>query len=144
MVLRLEARGQDSRLIAYLSPLLAGTLTLICGSLLFLMLGKDPLLTLWTFFIKPVHDAYGLAELAIKAAPILLCASGLAICYRANVWNIGAEGQLLMGALIGGWVALALGDAKGIWVLPLVLLAGTALVPWTERMVAGHPLRRSA
>ena len=72
----------------------------------------------------PISDLYGWSELAIKATPILLCATGLAICFRANVWNIGAEGQLLMGALIGSWVALSLIDAQSNWVLPAVLFSG--------------------
>ena len=121
---KLEARGQDSRLIAYLSPLLAGFLTLLTGSILFAALGKDPVETLYTFFILPISDLYGLSELGVKAAPILLCATGLAICFRANVWNIGAEGQLLLGGLTGSWAALQLLDAEGVWVLPVVLLAG--------------------
>lgn len=124
MKLKLEARGEDSRLISYLSPLLAGLLTLVAGACLFAALGKDPLVTLYTFFIMPISDVYGWSELGVKAAPILLCATGLAICFRANVWNIGAEGQLLMGGLIGSWAALSLIDAEGVWVLPVVLIAG--------------------
>ncbi len=125
MKIKLEARGEDSRLIAYLSPILAATLTLLVGTSLFAMLGKDPLTTLYTFFVMPVSDLYGLSELGVKAAPILLCAIGLAICFRANVWNIGAEGQLLMGGLMGSWAALTLLEAQGFWVLPVVLLAGS-------------------
>jgi ABC-type uncharacterized transport system permease subunit len=123
-MLKLEARGQDSRLIAYLSPLLAGFLTLLTGSILFALLGKDPVETLYTFFIMPISDIYGLSELGVKAAPILLCAIGLSICFRANVWNIGAEGQLLLGGLVGSWAALQLLDAEGVWVLPVVLCCG--------------------
>jgi simple sugar transport system permease protein len=126
MKIKLEARGQDSRLISYLSPLLAGLLTLVVGAILFAALGQSPLETLYTFFIMPVSDLYGLSELGVKAAPILLCAIGLSICFRANVWNIGAEGQLLMGALFGSWAALTLLEVESYWVMPFVLLAGTA------------------
>ena len=126
MKLKLETRGQDSTLIAYLSPVIAAALTLICGSLLFMALGVDPLQALYTFFIMPVNNLDGLTELGVKATPILLCATGLAVCFRANVWNIGAEGQLLMGALVGSWCALELLDAEGVWVLPLVLVVGSA------------------
>ncbi|MEH6591892.1 MAG: ABC transporter permease [Halioglobus sp.] len=124
MRIKLEARGQDSRLIAYLSPVLAGVLTLLVGAVLFAMLGQPPLKTLYTFFIMPISDIYGLSELGVKAAPILLCATGLAVCYRANVWNIGAEGQLLMGALFGSWAALSLLDVESHWVLVVTLVAG--------------------
>ena len=125
MRIKLEARGQDSRLISYLSPVLAGVLTLVVGAMLFAALGQSPVETLYTFFVMPVSDIYGLSELGVKAAPILLCAIGLSICFRANVWNIGAEGQLLMGALFGSWAALTFIEAETYWVMPLVLIAGT-------------------
>ncbi|ANG61263.1 sugar ABC transporter permease [Marinobacterium aestuarii] len=121
---KVEKRPVESRLMGYLSPVLAAVLTLVSGALLFLLLGQSPLEGLYTFFVMPLSDLYGLSELGVKAAPILLCAMGLAVCYRAKVWNIGAEGQLLFGALIGSWAALQLLQAEGAWVLPLVLLAG--------------------
>jgi simple sugar transport system permease protein len=110
--------------MSYASPVLAAILTLICGAFLFWVLGKPPLQTLHTFLIMPISDPYRIAELLIKAGPIVLCAVGLSICFRANVWNIGAEGQLLMGGLVGSIAALWLLDAEGLWVLPMVLLAG--------------------
>ena len=124
MKLKLEVRGYDSTIISYLSPVLAGLLTILCGSILFYALGKSPTQTLYTFFILPISDLYGVTELFVKAAPIILCATGLTICYRANIWNIGAEGQLLMGGLIGSWVALNLLEVEGSWVLPVVIIAG--------------------
>ncbi|MDA7826228.1 ABC transporter permease [Porticoccaceae bacterium] len=124
MRIKLEARGQQSKLMAYLSPILAAVLTLIWGALLFWLLGKPPLEALHTFLIMPISDPYRIAELLVKAGPIVLCAIGLSICFRANVWNIGAEGQLLMGGLVGSCAALWLLDVEGIWVLPVVLIAG--------------------
>ena len=70
-------------------------------------MGKDPWQALYVFFIEPVDTLYDVGELLLKASPIMLCAVGLAVGYRANVWNIGAEGQLIMGAIFGGGVALA-------------------------------------
>ncbi|WGL15178.1 ABC transporter permease [Microbulbifer bruguierae] len=122
--IRLEARGERSRVMVWLSPAIAGLATLVCGSLLFAALGKDPLQTLYTFFVLPLSDLHGWSELAVKCTPILLCAVGLAICFRAKVWNIGAEGQLLLGALVGSWLALSLQESDQWWNLPLVLLAG--------------------
>ncbi|MCL6415096.1 ABC transporter permease [Aestuariirhabdus sp. Z084] len=124
MSLSIQRRAEESRVMSYCSPLLALVLTLITGALLFWVQGESPLGGLYTFFILPVADLYGLSELGVKAAPILLCATGLAICYRANVWNIGAEGQLLMGALIGSWAALNFLETTSSWALPLVLLTG--------------------
>jgi len=125
-MLRLEARPEVSTFWSYMSPILAGVLTLITGFILFSMLTDDPVYALSTFFISPISDAYGVSELLLKACPILLCAYGLAICYRASVWNIGAEGQLLMGALIGSSVALLFVDSTSSMAIPLTLLAGVA------------------
>ncbi len=123
-MIRLEPRGQQSKLMAWVSPLLAALLMLASGAILFLALGRDPVEGLYTLLILPVQDLYGISELSVKAAPILLCAVGLAVVFRAKIWNIGAEGQLLMGALGGGYVALKLIDAQGFWVLPAVLFGG--------------------
>ncbi len=126
-MLRLEARPQPSKLMSMASPLLALGVTVLIGVLLFMVLGKDPLRGLQVFFMEPLKNAYQLSELAIKATPLILIALGLAVCYRSNVWNIGAEGQFVLGALCAGWVAMQAGPetawlGKGIVVL--VLLAG--------------------
>ena len=126
-MLKLEARPQPSRLMSLASPLLALGVTVLIGVLLFIVLGKDPLRGLQVFFVEPVKNAYQLSELAIKATPLILIALGLAVCYRSNVWNIGAEGQFVLGALFAGWVAMQAGPettwlGKGIVII--VLLAG--------------------
>ena len=95
--LRLEARPEPSRVAGLLSPLTAVLATLVIGFVLFTALGKDPFAAFHAFFIKPVDSAYGVSELLLKASPLMLIATGLAVGYRANVWNIGAEGQLLLG-----------------------------------------------
>ena len=125
MLLSLEPRGQQSRPMLWLSPLLAAVLTLLSGVLLFTLLGHDPLETLHTLLIAPVSDWYGVSELLVKALPILLCALGLAVAYQARIWNIGAEGQLLIGALAGSAMALQLIDWDSRWALAWVVLAGT-------------------
>jgi general nucleoside transport system permease protein len=125
MRLRLEARPQPSRSMAWLSPLLAMLATIAVGFLLFSSLGRNPSQALYVFFVKPVETLYGIGELLLKASPLMLCAIGLAAGYRANVWNIGAEGQLTLGAICGGGVALALeGTGTGWVLLPLMLFAG--------------------
>ena len=97
---------------------------MVVGCVLFASLGKSPLAALGAFFVTPVENLYGVGELLLKASPLMLCAVGLAAGYRANVWNIGAEGQLTLGAIAGGGLALALKDGAGAWVLPLMLVAG--------------------
>lgn len=126
MRLRLEARPEPSRLAKWLSPLVATLAVLAIGFALFAAMGKDPWQALYTFFIEPVDTLYDVGELFLKASPIMLCAVGLAAGYRANVWNIGAEGQLVMGAIAGGGIALAFHDSDSAFVLPLMLVAGMA------------------
>ncbi len=124
MRIRLEARQEPSRIAGALSPILAAAATLIVGFALFAALGRDPWQALHVFFVKPIETRYGVGELLLKAGPLMLCAVGLAVGYRANVWNIGAEGQLTMGAICGGGVALALHDSTSALVLPAMLVAG--------------------
>lgn len=123
-MIKLVPRAQVSTFWAYASPLLAVCLTLLFGAGLFALLGESPSEALYTFFIMPISDTYGLTEWCVKAVPILLCAYGLSLCYRASVWNIGAEGQLLMGAVFASVVALQFIESNTIWAMPLTILAG--------------------
>jgi simple sugar transport system permease protein len=79
---------------------------------------------LYTFFISPIASVYGLGEWLLKATPLALCALGLSVAFRANVWNIGAEGQFTAGAIAGGGVALYLAPHLGAAGLPATLVAG--------------------
>jgi general nucleoside transport system permease protein len=124
MSLRIEPRRGISWTMLWLTPPLSVLLTVLSGFVLFVFMGYDPLKALYSFFISPLLTSYGLAELGVKAAPLIIIAVGLAIGFRANVWNIGAEGQLTMGALAGGGVALATWGQEGVWILPLMMLAG--------------------
>jgi ABC-type uncharacterized transport system permease subunit len=126
MRLKLELRPQPSRIMAWSSPLIAVVATLLAGFLLFSLLGKDPGRALLTFFVTPVETRYGVGELLLKASPLALCAIGLAAGYRANVWNIGAEGQLTFGAICGGGLALASPGAGSGWILLPMMLAGAS------------------
>jgi general nucleoside transport system permease protein len=114
--------------MALASPLIAVALTAILAALLFMALGKDPVRGLAVFFFEPLNGPRAVSEVLLKATPLITIALGLALCYRANVWNIGAEGQFLLGALAGGGLALAL-TANGIQLppllsVPMVLAAG--------------------
>lgn len=123
-MIKIEPRPQPSRLMSFLSPLIAVALTLVTGLIFSALIGLDPLDAFHAFFISPIDDLYGLGELGVKAAPLMLIAVGLAIGFRANVWNIGAEGQLTMGAVFGGGLALYFYDIDSVWVLPLMILGG--------------------
>ena len=123
-MLRLEARPQPSRAWSYASPLLAIAITVLLGVLLFLALGKDPVRGLQMFFWEPIKTKYALGELMVKATPLLLIALGLAVCFRSNVWNIGAEGQFIIGAVCAGGVALLADKESGRWMWLAVVAAG--------------------
>ena len=123
-MLKLEPRAQPSRAWTYGSPLLALAITVLIGMALFALLGKDPVRGLQVFFWEPLRSSYALGELLLKATPLLLIALGLAVCFRSNIWNIGAEGQFVMGAIAAGGVALLADKTTGDWLMPLVLLAG--------------------
>jgi len=121
---RLEARPEPSRAMMLASPLIAAAAMLVSGSLLFLFLGQEPLHAFYVYFIAPLGSAYGIGELLLKATPLILCGVGLAIGFRANVHNIGADGQLTMGAVAAGAVALYFDGVEAPWVLPLMIVAG--------------------
>jgi ABC-type uncharacterized transport system permease subunit len=123
-MLRLEVRPQPSRAMSLASPLIALAVTVVVGVLLFALLGKDPVKSLSMFFVEPLKSAYALSELSVKAVPLILIALGLAVCFRSNVWNIGAEGQFVVGALAAGWVAMQAGPESSRWIVLLILLAG--------------------
>jgi simple sugar transport system permease protein len=110
--------------MSLLSPLIALAITVAIGVALFVLLGKDPLQGLQLFFAEPAKSAYAWSELSIKAVPLVLIALGLAVCFRANLWNIGAEGQFIAGALAAGWVALHADASGGRWIVVPLLLAG--------------------
>ena len=127
-MLRLEARANASAAWRYGSPVVALLVTLSLSALLFVALGKDPVRALQIFLIEPWSSARQLSELALKSTALTLCALGLALCYRSNIWNIGAEGQFLMGGVAAGGLAMWLTMNKiGIsnWAFfPLAVLAG--------------------
>ena len=127
-MLKLEARPEPSQRMALVSPVLALALTALLAALLFVLLGKDPVRGLAVFFIEPLNGTRAVTEVLLKATPLIVIALGLAVCYRANVWNIGAEGQFLLGAIGGGGMALWL-TTQDIMLpkmisLPLVMVAG--------------------
>lgn len=122
---QLIPRTQQSLAAQLLVPLASIGLTLIAGSIMFLLLGKSPLAAFYAFFIEPLTTRYGIGEVLLKMGPLLLIAQGLAIGFRAQVWNIGAEGQLLLGAIASGAIALQFETSDSPWLLPSMVVAGT-------------------
>ncbi|NRB34675.1 MAG: ABC transporter permease [Rhodobacteraceae bacterium] len=133
----LEKRPQPSKLWAYGTPVLAVLLTMIFGGLLFAALGKNPVDAIRTIFFDPVFGEFAFyyrPQLLVKGAPLVLIAIGLSLGFRAGIWNIGAEGQYIIGALCGAGVALAVYPLEAFWLFPLMIMAG-ALGGWAWAMI---------
>ena len=126
MKLLFEQRPQPSRVMTVVSPLLAILLMVIVGAILFTARGVDPWRGLYVYFIEPVASLWSIEELVVKATPLVLIGVGLAVCFRANVWNIGAEGQLTLGAIAGAAIPILANQWQSPLALPLMMLLGVA------------------
>ena len=126
MKLMLERRPEHSRTMTVVSPLIAIAITVAAGGVVFRVRGLDPFHALYVYFVEPVMSVWSLEELVVKTAPLVLIGVGLAVCFRANLWNIGAEGQLTAGAIAGAAVPILAPGWQSPFALPLMLLAGAA------------------
>jgi general nucleoside transport system permease protein len=134
---RLEARPQPSKFWIGISPLLAVLATMVAGGFLFAFLGKDPLVSIRMIFWDPLFGEFAFyyrGQLLTKAGPLILIALGLSIGFRAGIWNIGAEGQYIVGALCGAAVGLAMYPSDAWYIFPLMVLGG-ALGGWAWAMI---------
>lgn len=122
--IRLEKRGSASAFYSIFSPFIALALMLVIGGILFAIMGHNPFSALYVYFVEPLTDTWSLHELAIKAAPLILIATGLSLCFRSGNWNIGAEGQFVMGGIAGATIPILYPDFTSFAVLPLMLLCG--------------------
>ena len=121
---KIVSRAQSSNIMNIFAPIIAVILTLITGSIIFSIMGFNPFFALHTFFISPISTTYGISELLVKATPLALIATGLAFCFKNNIYNIGAEGQLTMGAIFGGGIGIYFHDTNSFWLLPLMIIGG--------------------
>jgi general nucleoside transport system permease protein len=144
MRLELVPRGDVPAVARALAPLGAVLGSILIGGVIIALMGRSPSEAFDVYFVQPLTEGWALQELAIKATPLLLIAVGLSFCFRANLWNIGAEGQFIVGALAGSIVPLLTnGSDAGFWVLALALLMGAiggllyALIPALLRVVFG-------
>lgn len=125
MRIELVKRPQHSQFFTIASPFIALGLMILFGALVFLAIGKNPARGLYLYFVEPLTQLWSLHELAIKASPLILIAAGLSVCYRANNWNIGAEGQFIMGGIFGAALPILFPSFQNALTLPLMLLFGT-------------------
>ena len=126
-MIRLEKRPEPSKLWSWATPPLAVILTMIAGGLMFAALGKDPVAAIRTIFWDPIFGVFAFyyrGQLLVKAGPLILIAIGLSLGFRAGIWNIGAEGQYIIGAICGAAVGLAFYPWESFIVFPLMVIAG--------------------
>jgi simple sugar transport system permease protein len=144
MPFRLEPRGIKSDFWTFGSPVLAVMLTIVTMGLIFAAMGAPPLVAIETFLMSPITTVTGLASLAVRAAPLIMIGVGLSFCYRANVWNIGGDGQFTLGALAGGGLALFFPNQAFWWFYPVVLVSGVLGGMFWAGIVAFLKLRFNA
>ncbi len=126
-MIRLEKRPQASQAFSWAAPLLAVIATMFFGGLLFAVLGKDPITSIMTIFWEPLFGDFAFyyrPQLLIKGAPLVLIAIGLSLGFKAGIWNIGAEGQYIMGAIFGAATGLAFYPTESFLIFPLMVLSG--------------------
>ncbi|MCD8518154.1 MAG: ABC transporter permease [Burkholderiaceae bacterium] len=129
-MIRLEPRQAPSASMRVATPVLAIVLTIVTGLFIFALLGKDPVRGFEVFFVNPLKTTYGVSEWLLKATPLALCAAGLAVGFRASVWNIGAEGQFIVGAIGATFVALYVGSIPVVTLVLMVVLGVAAGAAW--------------
>lgn len=133
----LEKRPTPSRFWLYATPVVAVILTMIAGGMLFAALGTNPFAVIKTIFWDPVFGEFAFylrGQLLVKAGPLILIAIGLSLGFRAGIWNIGAEGQYIMGAIVGAGVGLAFYPTESRLIYPVMVIAG-ALGGWAWAMI---------
>ena len=133
----LEKRPQPSRNWSLATPLVAVLATMVFGGLLFAVLGKNPVEAIRTIFYDPLFGEFAFyyrPQLLVKGAPLVLIAIGLSLGFKAGIWNIGAEGQYIMGAIVGAGVGLAFYPLDAFYVFPLMVIAG-AFGGWIWAMI---------
>ena len=126
-MIKLEKRPMPSRTLSMATPLIAVVITMIAGGLLFAALGKNPVEAIRTIFWEPIFGEFAFyyrPQLLVKGAPLVLIAIGLSLGFKAGIWNIGAEGQYIVGAICGAGVGLAFYPTESVMVFPLMILAG--------------------
>ena len=122
MLLQFERRDTPSKSLIFATPFIAITITILLSSIMLLIQGKSLQTTFYSFFIEPFESTYALSEVFLKFGPLLFIAQALAIGFRAKVWNIGAEGQMIMGAILASSIPVYFTDSESVFLLVKYLL----------------------
>ena len=121
---KFEKRLNPSFAMNIAVPFLSVLAALALGALFLFLTGRDPVEVYEAMFKGALGSSYGLAETVVKGIPLMLCALGISVAFRMQLWNIGAEGQFVIGAVVAGGVALLADKTTGPWIVPAILLAG--------------------
>jgi len=124
MRIKLEKRTVVPKWMVVVVSILSVLLSLPVIAVIFKLKGVDPILAYKKIFTGAFGSTYGLSETVVKAIPLILCGVGLAIPFRALIWNIGAEGQLLIGAIVSTGIALKFPDWPAYILLPTMFIVG--------------------
>ena len=124
MRIRFEKRLSPSRFMQIATPIASVLLTMALGAVIFELIGFDGPHAIYETFITPIVAPYKWVDVLTKAAPLIIIALGLSLGNQAKIWNIGAEGQYIIGALAGAGVAFAFPNAQAFWIIPLMIAAG--------------------
>lgn len=136
-MVHLEQRPTPSAFWTYFTPVLAVLATMVAGGVLFSFLGTDPVAVIRTIFWDPLFGEFAFyyrGQLLVKAGPLILIAIGLSLGFRAGIWNIGAEGQYIMGAVCGAAAGLAMYPSESVLIFPAMVICG-ALGGWAWAMI---------
>ena len=123
-MIQLVPRKIQSKFWTILSPIISITITIVIGSLIFKILNYPVLESLYQVFISPFSRPDRIADIFVKACPLIIIGLGLIFCFRANIWNIGAEGQFIFGTLCAGSFALLFPENNSYSILFLMFIIG--------------------
>jgi general nucleoside transport system permease protein len=135
MRIKLERRPKPSRMMLVFTPVASVIVTMLIGMVVFDLMGIDGARAVKDIFLSPLLLSYKWQDVALKAAPLIIIALGLSVGNRAQIWNIGAEGQYIVGALASAGIGIAAAGQGGFFIITAMLLGGSvfgalyALIP---------------
>ncbi|MCR6545589.1 ABC transporter permease [Dehalobacterium formicoaceticum] len=124
MKITLEKRLAPSTLMLFAVPVFSIFLALLLGGVFLVINGSNPVEIYGMLFKSAFGSSYGITESIVKAIPLMLAGLGVSLAFRMQLWNIGAEGQIYMGAVAATWVALTFPGLPAPVMIPFMLFMG--------------------
>ncbi|MFZ5597742.1 MAG: ABC transporter permease [Bacillota bacterium] len=138
-----EKRLYTPRFSVFLIPALSVFLSLVLGGVFLSATGHNPMEIYSKMFSGVFGSSFGLSETMVKAIPLMILGLGISIAFKMQLWNIGAEGQIYMGAFAASWVPLTFPDLPAILMIPAMIITSMAagglwgLIPAIPRAYLG-------